>query len=96
VKFGSERNRLIIMLTEAVKFCVLQPALDNHKTLHLFDVYSIKGMACIRARVFFKPELFKIYLSGNNFDTYPCLAVKHKLLHRENTHRTSSKHGNIK
>jgi len=33
VKLGSERNRLIIVLIEVVKFCVLQPALDNHKKI---------------------------------------------------------------
>ena len=66
LKFGSERNRFIIMSLEVLICCVLQPALDNRRNNTLVDICSIKGMTCVRVRIFYKTELFKIYLSDNN------------------------------
>jgi hypothetical protein len=52
VKFGSDRDRLIIMSLEVLKLCVLQPALDNHRNNTLIrrlfdkrnDMYSLASI----------------------------------------------------
>jgi hypothetical protein len=53
VKFGSERTRLVIMLLEVLKLCVLQPALDNSRNNTLIrPLFDKRNAMYSRASIF--------------------------------------------